>query len=614
MIVGIDLGTSTSEVAILKNGKPVLLREIAGAPHGILPSVVAIDSNGELKVGELAEKLLVPKPQLATQEVKRRMGKDEKIALGADEFTPQEISAMLLRHLKQEAEKYLGEAVTEAVITVPAHFNEVQRRATRDAGELAGLKVRRLLNEPTAAALAYGIERPGAEEKVVVYDLGGGTLDVTVLELSEGILDVLASTGDTELGGKNFDERLMQHLREACRRDTGVDLESPRLDPKRRLQLLGQLKSAAKRAKEELSSVETTQISMPFIGMESDGSPINFDHTLTRRQFEALIGDLVEGTRAQLDEALAAKGVAPSDVTTVLLVGGSTRLPLVREFVRSYFGGRSLRTDVSPDEAVALGAAVMSGIESRAIDPQDVVITDVSNWTLGVSVIGQVEGAWRSGAFTPLIERFSTIPRNAKKTFHTASDGQSGVRVEVYQGDAPLCEDNTFVGAVELDGMEPGPAGQPIEVEFAYNLSEELEVIARDLRSGRHVRATLQPTGARMSEAEKQAARQRLEKRWAAGAPNRPPAAGAPRPAAPTDPSPPTRTTGGSESWRQSPLYGSVSALMIHAEKRLAALDAQRRVGVVRLLDDMKAALAHGNERVLRAAEQRLTDLLFDLE
>jgi molecular chaperone DnaK len=611
MIVGIDLGTSTSEIAILRNGKPMLLREIAGAPHGILPSVVAIDSNGELKVGELAEKLLIPKPHLSVEEVKRKMGSEERITLGADTFTPQEISAMILRHLKHQAEVFLGEPVTEAVITVPAYFNEIQRHATRDAGEMAGLKVRRLLNEPTAAALAYGIERVGIEEKVAVYDLGGGTFDVTVLELSEGILDILASTGNDKLGGKDFDERLMAHLLEECRNTTGIDLESPQLDQGRRLKLKGQLKSVARRAKEELSISKTAQISMPFIGIMADGSPINFDYTVTRSTFEGLIRDLVEGTRAKIDEALSAKKLTPAEIDTVLLVGGSTRIPLVREFVTSYFGGRPIRTEVSPEEAVALGAAVLSGIESGALGTQDIVITDVSNWTLGVSVLDVEEGEVVKGTFDPLIERFSTIPRSAKKSYQTAYDWQKLVRVEVYQGDAPMCKDNTFLGVLSLELTDPAPAGQPLEVEFSYNLNEELEVIARDLRSGRESRFKFQPGSNRMSDAEKKAGATRLNEKLQrrADTPKNVKAI-----QIPVVPAPPQVAAEQNSDWRKSPFYSSVAALITHAEKRQSTVETTVRLKIGQLLNEMKAALSGGREQALRAAEGKLTDVLFDLD
>jgi molecular chaperone DnaK len=614
MIIGIDLGTSTSEVAILRNGKPMLLREIAGAPHGILPSVVTIDSDGEIKVGELAEKLLIVKPHLCVQEIKRRMGEEERVTLGSEEFKPQEISAMILRHLKQQAEIFLGEPVTEAVITVPAHFDEIQRRATRDAGEMAGLKVRRLLNEPTAAALAYGIDRPGIEEMVAVYDLGGGTLDVTVLELSEGILDILASTGNRELGGKDFDERLMAHLVEECKKTTGIDLGSSTLDQRRRLTLKAQLKSVAKRAKEELSVSKTAQVSMPFIGIEKDGSPINFDYTLTRATFEGLIGDLVQGTRAFLDEALAAKKLTPAAIDTVLLVGGSTRIPLVREFVSSYFGGRTLRTEVNPDEAVALGAAVLSGIESGSIDTKDIILTDVSNWTLGVSVLQEREGEVIHDNFDPLIEKFSTVPRSAKKSYRTAHDFQELVRVEVYQGDAPFCKDNKFLGTVDLDLSDPAPAGQPIEVEFSYDLNEELRVTARDLRSGQEVRAHFQPDGNRMTDAEKKAGKDRINQKSQATGSNTRKIERAQSSARPAEAPPAAPAAVAGDDWKKSHLYASVAALMTHAEKRQAGVNATLRPTVVQLLAEMKAALAGANEANLRIAENKLTDLLFDLD
>ncbi|HET7459618.1 MAG TPA: Hsp70 family protein [Longimicrobium sp.] len=593
MIVGIDLGTSTSEVAVLKNGRPLLLREVAGSAQGILPSVVAVESDGQLRVGESAERLLIPKPDRAVQEVKRKMGSEERVTLGAEEFTPQEISARILRHLKQEAEKYLGQPVTEAVITVPAYFNDRQRRATQDAADIAGLRCRRLINEPTAAALAYGIERPGVEEKIVVYDLGGGTLDVTVLELSEGYLDVLASTGNAELGGKDFDERLMDFLRRECMRAAGVDLfATPRNRQK--------LKAAARHAKEELSSVESVQVMIENAGMTPDGDPVDFERALTRAEYEGLVGELVESTRSQLDQALAEKGLRPDEIDTVLMVGGSTRTPLVRRFVSEYFGGRTLRTEVSPDEAVALGAAVLSGIESRQIDPGEVVITDVSAFTFGVEVLSHEGGQIVGGVFSPIIRRNTTIPCTRTETYYTSADFQRQVHVKLFQGDAPLCRDNTPVGDFRHEISAPGPEGQPIEIRMSYNLNGIIEVVARDVR-GKESGLRLQPDRAVMSDEEKVRARARMD---AASLPGAAPAMAA---------APPVEPASGAE-WKDSPLYGKVAALLRHADGRLSQLSGGARARVDHLTSELKAALAAGDAERVAAREQELIDALFELD
>jgi molecular chaperone DnaK len=594
MIVGIDLGTSTSEVAYLKNGKPILIREVAGSIHGILPSVVAIDTDGQLKVGTTAESLLVPKPDRAVAEVKRKMGTEERVRLGAEEFTPQEISARILRHLKQEAEKYLGEPVEEAVITVPAYFTDRQRRATRDAAEIAGLRCRRLINEPTAAALAYGIERPGVEEKVLVYDLGGGTLDVTLLELSEGYLDVLASTGNNELGGKDFDERLMELLRRECMRKTGTDLYAS-------LNNRGKLKRAAKKAKEELSSAATAEVMLEYIGMSSEGEGIHFEHRVSRQEFEAVIRDLVNSTRAQMDEVLSEKGVRPEEIDTALMIGGSTRVPLVREFVSRYFGGKALRSEVSADEAVALGAAVLSGIESQQIDPEDVVITDVSPHTFGVATLAHIDGESISGVFSPIIEKNQTIPRTEKKTYLTAADFQRMLRVEVYQGDDRLCENNEPVAKFQLELENPRPAGQPVEIEMSYNLDGMIELAVHD-GSGKVSRFKVQPDAEIMSGEEKRRARTRLDAQAA-------PAGGAAEPHK-AHPSPGSPT----QAWQDSPLYPKVVALIKHAETRAAGLQGPNKVRVNQLLNELKVRLAARDEAGVSAKEQELIDVLFELD
>lgn len=600
MLVAIDLGTSTSEVAVLKNGKPQLIRDVPGSRQGILPSVVALGTKGELRVGQLAEDIAFLKPGLGVYEIKRLMGKPVRVPFGTEELSPQEVSAIILRHLKQAAEAYIGEPVAEAVITVPAYFNELQRQATVDAGELAGLKVRRLINEPTAAALAYGIERPGVEERILVYDLGGGTLDVTVLELSEGVVDVLASTGNDQLGGKDFDERLMQYVSDQAKKRLGQDLQS---NPRRRLRL----KTLCKKAKEELSSIESTTILWDNLDLTASGESLDFELEITRAQFETLIDDLIRSTERQIQEALAVRGMQPADIQTVLLVGGSTRVPAVRRFLSDHFDGRTLRSEVSPDEAVALGAAVLTGIEERLIDPSQMVVTDISNWTLGVAVIQDVNGQRLLDMFDPLILKHQTIPRTVKKTYTTVNDGQTSVRVRVYQGDEPHCMNNRFVGDLVHELIIPGPAGQEIEVEFSLNLSETLEIVVRDLDSGRVSKTALQPSKERMSDAEKATARARLDARWAGPDGPRPAPTRAGATAAPSTGSP-------SIEWRQGPLYEKVKALIRHAEGRLGDLEPSTRARVTAFLERIEAAVKQGDVSGLATAEHGLTDLLFELE
>lgn len=600
MLIGIDLGTATSEVAILRNGRPQRLRGIASAPHGFLPSVVGFAPDGTLAVGTAAEALLIPYPERAVAEVKRLMGTDARVMLAGDEYTPAEISAILLRHLKQEAERELGVAVTEAIITVPAYFTNAQRQATRDAGEMAGLRVRRLINEPTAAALAYGIERPGVEEKILVYDLGGGTLDVTVLELSEGVLDVLASTGNTRLGGKDFDERTMQFVAAQCKAATGVDLYATP-------QLQQRLKAAARGAKEALSSADTAPIVLDLPAGEGT-APRTWSYTLTRAAFEAQVDDLVTSTAAQMDEALRAKKISPAEITTVLMIGGSTRIPLVRSFVSAYFGGRPLRTDVDPDEAVCLGAAVLAGIESEQVDASALVVTDVAPHTLGVAVVreGDLFGAdddSNARYFDPLIPKQSTVPRTARKMYQTANDWQRAVRVQVYQGDNEMVAQNEHVGEFVLDGLPPSPAGSPVEIEFSYNLSGELEVVARARQWGIERRVTMQPSRRSLSTEQKATSRARLDRAFADN-PGR------------TMPSPMTErhdAKSAEPGWRTSRHYSRVAALLGAADRALPTLPAEKVTEVAALVRAIRGALERDDVQLLERDERTLTDLLFDL-
>jgi molecular chaperone DnaK len=592
VIVGIDLGTSTSEIAILKNGRPQIIREVLGSSRGVLPSIVGLTTRGRIGVGDIALS-----SGFAVQEIKRKMGSGERVQLGAESYTPQEISAFILRHLKEQAEQYLGQDVTEAVITVPAYFTDAQRRATEDAGEIAGLTVRRLIAEPTAAALAYGIERLGVEELVVVYDLGGGTLDVTLLELSEGVLDVVASTGNNQLGGKNFDEKLMSFVATECRRQTNVELTTPRLKLR--------LKDRCKKAKEALSQSDSTTIVLENIGITSNQEPIDFEFEITRETFEGLIREMVLGTRKQLDEALQHRGTRPGDVQTVLLIGGSTRIPLVRQFVSEYFGGRVLPTEVSPDEAVCLGAAVLGGIIDGTIDPGKIVLTDVTPFTLGVAVVQKIDGEPVSGMFSPLIKKQSTIPRTVRKRYSTHIDWQEGIIVEVFQGDSPYCRDNEPVTSFPHE-MKPAPAGAAIDIEFSYDLSGLVQISAIDVQTGHTTKVGVRPAKLLMSESEKRDARRRFERQWQSG--SGPVGASTGMPAGPVlSPLPP------SEPWRSGPLFARVKALIAHAEKERDRSADGPRDRISRALEDIISAVRAGDAAKVDRAERELTDLLFDL-
>lgn len=599
MIIGIDLGTSTSEVSVYRNGRAELIRDVRGSTAGILPSVVGVNSRGRLDIGVDVLHLGVVHPEMVAEEVKRLMGTGSTVTLGAESFTPQEISAMILRRLKESAEAFLGTTVTEAVVTVPANFNEYQRRATQEAAELAGLKVRRLINEPTAAALSYGINRQGVEERILVYDLGGGTLDVTVLELSEGVFDVLASAGIPKLGGKDFDTRLMTYLARECRRRTSAEPTEAKTITK--------LRSAARRAKHVLSTETSFDLVVDHIGIGPDGMPQHLEMEITRETFDDLIRDLVESSRAAIDEVLRVRGLAPSDIDTVLLVGGSTRIPLVRSFVSSYFGGRDLRTDVNPDEAVSLGAAILAGMEAGTVPTGQAVITDVAPHSFGIAVTQESEDGEIDGAFSPLIRKQSTIPRTERKVFRTAHDWQEKVLVQVFQGEAAMCAENLPVCDFEHP-MVPAPAGAQVGIEFSYNLDGRINIVVEDVAAGgRTVHECL--TGpSQLSPSDKASAQRRIDEKWQTGS------------SAPSEKSPTTQPTSTPQRdatlppWASSPLWRSVAALHEHASRRLDGLPPAHQRAVKELLGRLQTAATRGDAKTLQVAEDELTNLLFDLE
>ena len=469
-IIGIDLGTTNSAVAVLEGNEAKIIANPEG--NRTTPSVVAF-KNGEIQVGEVAKRQAVTNPNTIAS-IKRHMGETGyKVEIEGKSYTPQEISAMILQYLKGYAEEYLGEKVDKAVITVPAYFNDAQRQATKDAGRIAGLEVERIVNEPTAAALAYGLDKVDHEEKILVFDLGGGTFDVSILELGDGVFDVLSTAGDNHLGGDDFDQKIIDFLVEEFQRDNGIDLSSDKMAMQR-------LKDAAEKAKKDLSGVSQTQISLPFISAGAAG-PLHLEVTLTRAKFDQLTADLVERTKEPVRRALADAGLTASEIDQVLLVGGSTRIPAVVEAVRNETG-KEPNKSVNPDEVVAMGAAIQGGVISG--DVKDIVLLDVTPLSLGIETMG--------GVFTKLIDRNTTIPTSKSQVFSTAADNQPAVDVHVLQGERPMAADNKTLGRFQLTDIPAAPRGVPqIEVTFDIDKNGIVNVRAKDLGTGKEQAITI---------------------------------------------------------------------------------------------------------------------------
>ena len=579
-IVGIDLGTTHSLLAVMKGGRPEIIQNRLG--KRMTPSVVGLDKQGQVHVGESAKNQLVSAPERTIVEVKRKMGTSERLSLGDRSYSPQEISGFVLKSLKDDAVRALGEESLEAVVTVPAYFTDAQRQATKDAGALAGLKVERILNEPTAAALAYGLDNLDKEQFVLVYDLGGGTFDVSVLEMFEGVLDVKASAGNNHLGGADFDAAIVGWLLGLLESELKVDVRN---DPR----VLARLKVAAEQAKIELSSVMSVPIVLPFVAVKG-GEALTLETELTREVFEELVREPLRSTLKPVEAALRDAKLEKSQIAEIVLVGGSSRIPMVHLLLSELFG-KAPRGGVHPDEAVALGAAIQGGLKSGAISSATgIMIADVAPFTLGVEVMGSAREHRVSGLFSPIIPRNCKVPVSRTETYFTTTDNQKAVEIRVYQGEDRFVRNNVFLDAYTVDGLPPRPAsGESVDVTFTYDINGILNVKTRVNSTNKEAVLVVDKSGQRMSPLERDQAKERLDRDWKPGGA----ALGAPK--APEN-------------------EGEIDRLLRLAETKAPALPDAQRKALLAEIEALKAARAAKDAAATSRAEAALTDLLFDLD
>lgn len=578
-IIGIDLGTTTSEIAFMENDQPKIITDCFG--NRIVPSVVGKKEDGTVVVGQVAYNQLISSPDRTMAEVKRLMGSDTMISLDDEKYLPHELSSLILKELKKYAEDYLGEEVVEAVITVPANFNNSQRKVTKMAGEMAGLKVERIINEPTAAAMAYGLNNYDKEEKILVYDLGGGTFDVSILEMFEGILDVKSSRGNDRLGGKDFDSRIEKYIEKEFEKTYNQNLYKG-LDVKNKLSIKLRVKEAAINAKKELSTQLSTTINIPFITI-IDNKPVSIGMELTRDKFNQLTKDLVISTTEKIDEALKAAKLKEKDIDRVLLIGGSSRIPAVKELVEKKFKGKII-TGINPDEAVAMGAAIQAGIKGNQItDVENLIITDKSSYNLGTSIIKIGDGKVISGAFDCIIPIDSSIPCSNKKTYYTAVDNQDEVRIEVFEGNEEMAEDNVKIGDFILKGIPKGKAGeQSIDVQFDYDLNGILEVKATIVSTGKSINKIIDNFKLTKLPIDS-LADENMYYRYKV------------------------------DSWQEYELAESVKNIIELAEKKMKHIkDEDKYDEIENILDELKMAVIYNNKELVEKFDDELTDILFE--
>ena len=556
-IIGIDLGTTTSEIAYVKDGKPeVIINELGSR---ITPSVVGLTDENEIIIGNTAKGQAALKPDRTVMEVKRIMGTDKMVTLGDNVVTPEEVSAMILKELKRYAESYIGENITEAVITVPANFNDLQRQATKIAGELAGLKIERIINEPTAAAIAYSIDNLDKEEKIIVYDLGGGTFDITILNLLNGNLDIKTSRGNNKLGGKDFDERLTNYILKKFREDTNIDLSKNYI-------AMARIKEASERAKIDLSVMNFAEIEIPFIATDEKNNPLEINFKISREEFEGLIKDLIDITEVEVDKALEAAGYNKEDIDTVIAVGGSTRIPCVRELLKNKFGDK-LKGGINVDEAVAIGAAIQGAIHKNDPKLSSIKIMDICMHTLGISV--------GKDTVDHIIMKDSKLPCTENKIYSTSFDNQKSMTIEVYQGDATLKSENTKIGEFKIEGIPEASAGdEEVEVAFTYNIDGILEVTAEIISSGESIVGIIDTTGVN---------------------------------------SKPIEYSEDLGKWSSSRLSSKSKTIIEMAEKKVPHLDSENKVKVVKVIESLKRAIIDDDDELVDKYDEELTDLLFEI-